>query len=70
MNIYEEMKAAGVPMDHHESDLYVKVTSRSRQIVQDYEHRENVTTFTSEPDREPWYDIPFGYQPFWDKKRN
>ena len=26
MSIYEEMKAAGVEFDHHESDLYVPVT--------------------------------------------
>lgn len=68
MNIYEQMKKAGVPLDHHESDLFVKITPRSRQIVQDYEHKENVTVFPHQETKELWFDVPFAYQPFWDAK--
>lgn len=52
---------------HHESDLYLKCTSEARELVDAYKFRANVTTFTNQIDRQPWYDIPFAYQPFWDK---
>jgi hypothetical protein len=67
-NIYEEMKRLGVEIDHHESDLYVPVTPETTALVKQYKFRENVKCFRSciEP-RVPWYDIPFAYQPFWDK---
>jgi hypothetical protein len=65
--IYEELKAAGVPLDHHESDLYAKVTPESRAIVKAYRFRSQVSVFTSNTDGEPWYDVPFAYQPFWDR---
>jgi hypothetical protein len=68
-SVYKLLKAAGVPLDHHESDLYAKVTPESRAIVADYEHRANVKTFRSETDKgEFWYDIPFAYEPWWEAR--
>lgn len=64
-SIYQQLKAAGVPLDHHESDLYAKQTPESKSIVGAYEHRCNVQAFRS--DGEWWYDIPFAYEPFWDR---
>lgn len=64
MDIYEQMKAAGVPIDNHESDLYAKATPASRAIVEGL-HRE-ASQFTSEIDGEQWYEFPFAYSPFWD----
>lgn len=68
MGIYEELKKAGVPTGHNESDLHAKVTPESAAIVAGYEHMAMVSRFTSQIDGEPWYDIPFAYQPFWDAK--
>jgi len=67
MSIYADMKATGVEMDHHESDLYVPVTDATRAIVAEYEFRTNVTTFYSQIDKKPWYDIPFAYLPYWER---
>lgn len=66
--IYEQLQAAGCEMDSHESDLYVKVTPESTAIVDSYQFKSNVTTFTSQIDGERWYDIPFAYVPFWENK--
>ena len=66
--IYAQLKAAGVPLDHHESDLYAKVTPNSNRIVGGYEHKANVTQFTSQTDNAQWFDIPFAYDPFWEDK--
>lgn len=62
-NPYNALTAAGVPIDHHESDLYCLATSEARQIVKlsGWSH----TTFTSQIDGQIWLDIPFAYEPFW-----
>jgi hypothetical protein len=68
-SIYERLRAASIPLDSHESDLYAKVTPESSAIVRAYEHRQNVRVFVSQIDGRPWFDIPFAYQPFWDARR-
>jgi len=63
---YEAVKAKGVEIDHHESDLYIPVNDTTRALVKEYDCTGNVTTFVSNVDGKLWYDIPFAYQPFWD----
>jgi len=46
----------------------LKVTPESKELIKNYKYRPNVTTFISQIDKALWYDIPFAYQPFWDKK--
>lgn len=65
--IYERAVTQGLERDHHESDLYLKVTTDSQALVRQYKFRANVTTFVSQIDRCLWYDIPFAYQPFWNR---
>lgn len=64
-SIYEQMKALNIPMDHHASDLYVKVTPESQKIVDAYKFKKQVTTFIDNIDHKQWFDIPFAYDPFW-----
>lgn len=68
LSIYEQMKAAGVEIDHHESDLYVPANEKTRAIIDGYEYKCSVTMFRSDIDGTPWYDIPFSYDPFWTNK--
>lgn len=53
-------------IDHHESDLYLKVNSTSSLIVGALDNRALLNVFRSniEP-RELWYELPFCYDPFW-----
>ena len=67
MTIYEQLKAAGVPISSHESDLYAKKTPESQAIIAAYEFKGIVKTFISQIDKTVWYDIPFAYDPFWEK---
>ena len=67
MTIYEQLKAAGVPMDSHQSDLYAKKTTESQAIIAACEFRGIVKTFISQIDKTVWYDIPFAYDPFWER---
>lgn len=66
--LYRHVLEQGIEHDSHASDLYIKVDSRSQDLVQQYKFRTNVTTFTSQIDKQLWYDIPFAYQPFWEKR--
>lgn len=67
VSIYEQLKAANIPLDHHESDLYVKLTPESQKIIDAYKFKSNVTKFVYGY-MEVWYDIPFAYDPFWHNK--
>ena len=61
--IYQQLKAAGVPLDYHESDLYAKVTPDSKRIMGESCHPRAI--FTDDMGHEPWYELPFAYDPFW-----
>jgi len=63
-SLHQQLLAAGTELDSHESDLYAKVTPESTRIVRESGHSSSV--FMS--DGEMWYDLPFAYDPFWDKK--
>ena len=66
--IYEELVKAGVPIDSHEGDLYALKTPESEAIVSTWDYTPVVTIFKSQIDGKIWFDIPFGYKPFWDSK--
>ena len=67
VGIYEEMKQAGVEISNHESDLYVPKNKITTPIINNYKFKKNVTIFVNQIDHKLWYDIPFAYQPYWDK---
>ncbi len=75
-DLYDQLVAAGVPVDSHESDLYAKVTPESTAIIAAAREAGRLhtrpSTFYNEQQpkgqRELWYDIPFMYSPFWRKR--
>lgn len=67
--IYQQMVEAGAEIDSHKSDLYVKSTPKTREIIRGYEYLNSVTTFTSQIDGQLWMDIPFAFDPFWEEVR-
>lgn len=67
--LYKEAKQLNIPIDQHESDLYLKSTSESAELIRKYRgNYKLITLFTSQIDNERWYDIPFAYDPFWESK--
>ena len=48
-------------IDHHYSDLYLRVTDKSRELVNEYDYKNLVTTFIDNIDHVLWYEIPFAY---------
>lgn len=57
-------------IDHHETDLYLRVTEASKRLVSEYAYRQHVTTFKDNIEGQLWYDIPFAYTPAWTEHHN
>lgn len=67
-SLFDQVKAAGLPFDNHESDLYIPVNETSQKLINGYKFKSNVTQFTSQIDGKRWFDVPFAYEPFWPKR--
>ncbi len=65
-SLYSRIKAAGIPFDSHESDLYVLATPEARQLVD--ECGAVCSVFVSQVDGRRWLDVPFHYEPFWTRR--
>ncbi len=65
ISVYERLKALGVPMSNHESDLYVKATP---EAIEATKNEANRRFFTSQIDGTLWIDLPFRYEPWWIKR--
>ena len=65
-NPYKALKALGVPMDSHESDLYVRATPEAVALVKasGWSHM----FFQSQIDGQTWIDVAFAFEPFWEAK--
>ena len=64
--LYEDCIAAGIPVDSHESDLYVKCCPESRELL--HRHGVQATCFMSQIDDTAWYDVPFRFDPWWESR--
>lgn len=65
---YEYARAYMHPehIDHHATDLYLKINDVSRVIVGALENTALLSTFRSDIEpRELWYELPFCYIPGW-----
>lgn len=51
-------------IDHHSSDLYIRVTQESKALISRFQYRHMVTTFVDNIDHVLWYELPFCFTPF------
>ncbi len=61
-----------VVIDHQESDLYVLKTSLVDAVIETHKREGyplSYSPFVSEKDGQVWYDFPFQYLPFWERKQ-
>jgi hypothetical protein len=66
-SIYTLLTEAKQEISSWQSDLYVPVNPVTIEIVNNYKFKCNVKTFKSNIDGKLMYDIPFSYDPFWQK---
>ena len=61
--LYNALKEQIPPeyIDHYYSDLYVKVTPISTDLIAQYENKFMVSKFIDNIEHKLWYEIPFGY---------
>lgn len=65
-SLFAEVKAAGVPFDHHESDLYLPNTPTVRAILARHPAQaRNAEPFVDRVTRRPAIDVPFAFEPFF-----
>lgn len=68
MALFDKIQKLGIQHDHHESDLYIPVTNETTDLIQEYGLMHTTTKFRSSIDQKFWYDVPFQYSPYWEKK--
>jgi len=61
MNVYQKLKDADLDLSNWCSDLYVPVSIKSTEIIDDYLYKQNVTTFRCKINNIMMYEIPFAY---------
>ena len=63
INIYELAKEKMDSKDiaHHFGDLYLRKNEISTKLVDEYDYKNQVSTFKDQIDHVTWYDIPFAY---------
>lgn len=70
-NIYsvlvKELPAEDI--DHHYSDLYVRKTPKSTEIVNRLTTKSLLSTFKDNIDGDIWYELPFCYTPFFGESK-
>lgn len=68
MSLYTDLIEAGQPVSNWQSDLYCPVNEVTRVLLK----KHNITTatiFKSQIDGNSWYDVPFHYDPFWERRK-
>jgi len=65
---YRALKAAGLAIEHHESDLYVRATAEAQRIVKKSGWGHKTFWSNRPPVGELWLDVPFAYDPWWKKR--
>lgn len=66
ISLYQLLLDTGAQMDNHEGGLYVLVTPETSAVIRMSRH--SVSTFISQIDGKLWFDLPFAYEPFWERK--
>ena len=70
--VKEQLIALGMDetdFDRHESDLYVRVTDVSKNWLETYEFKSNVSQFRDQIEGAFWYDVPFAAMDEQQKER-
>jgi hypothetical protein len=65
--IYQDAKAAGIPIANHYSDLYLKNCEETRQLLK--KHGQRARTFVNQVEGGIWVDVPFAFDPYWEAKQ-
>jgi hypothetical protein len=66
MTLYTDLIEAGQPVSNWQSDLYCPVNSATRELLN--KHQLKATVFKNRVEGGLWYDVPFQFDPFWERR--
>lgn len=66
MSLYTDLIEAGQPVANHYSDLYCPVNNTTRALIN--KHKATATIFRNQVEGGLWFDVPFMFDPFWEKR--
>jgi hypothetical protein len=64
MTLYEALMEAGVECTNYESDLYFPITETSKKVLKEFPNV-YLTTFRHNVTKEPMYEAPLAFDPYW-----
>lgn len=67
MSLYTDLIEAGQPVSNHESDLYCPVNDTTRALIKKHGIT-TATTFRNQVEGGLWFDVPFMFDPFWERR--
>lgn len=56
---YTFLPKADISWDEYSSDLYIRVTEKSKEIIKELKPKSLLSTFTHNIEHDLWYDLPF-----------
>ena len=68
MSLYTDLIEAGQPVANHYSDLYCPVNEVTRALIRKHGGYDGVSTFINQVEGGLWFDVPFMFDPFWEKR--
>ena len=73
-SLYQRLVEAGVEVSNWQSDLYFPMTDQTEAIVkqarEDGAYAGRPQPFMNAVTKTLWYDAPFQFDPFWEKRRS
>lgn len=69
MSLYTTLVEAGVEVSNWQSDLYFPINDTTRQILASFPKEKSIAkTFMSNDTKKLTYEVPFAFDPYWEKK--
>jgi len=69
MSLYQALVAAGVEVSNRYSDLYFPINQQTAEILATFPKEMAIATkFVSDDTKERMYEVPFSFDPYWEKK--
>lgn len=70
MSLYTDLIEAGIEVSNWQSDLYFPITAETREILSRHPlQKSNAKTFKNRVSGAHCYDVPFAYDPFWERRK-
>lgn len=67
-NLFDLVLSTHTPFSNHESDLYIPANDKTRAMLKEFPHLTK-TTFQNQVEGGTWFDIPFAFIPWWEKRQ-